>query len=163
SVGFSTGGDSGANANTGASPDSEGNSWKVEGSHYELDREQITRATFGQGNVTVREDEQTGNDSTANLNRDTQLAQEVTKDKARDIDLYGSSTAIDSAKNLTADGDQNTLSQWKDNVASVADPDAYRQMLNNVEQLNNPEAISEAWNNLVSDMADSMGLTPPEI
>lgn len=128
SIGFSTGGNPGANANTGASPDSEDSSWKVEGSHYELDREQTTRATIGQGNVTVRDDEQTGNDSTTGLNRDTQLAQEVTKDKERDIDLYVSSTAIDSAKGLTASGDENTLNQWKDNVVSVADPDAWQQV-----------------------------------
>src|SRR5690606_31969127 len=74
-----------------------------------------------------------------------------------------SSTAIDSAKGLAASGDENTLNQWKDSVTSVVDPDAYQHMLNNVEQLNNPAAITEAWNNLVSDMANSMGLTPPEI
>ena len=163
SIGFSTGGNPGANANTGASPDSEDSSWKVEGSHYELDREQINRATIGQGNVTVREDAESGNDSTSGLNRDAQLAQEITKDKERDIDVYVSSTAIDSAKGLVASGDENTLNQWKDNVTSVVDPDAYQHMLNNVEQLNNPAAITEAWNNLVSDMASSMGLTPPEI
>src|SRR5690606_28204405 len=128
SIGFSTGGNPGANANTGASPDDEGSSWKVEGSHYELDREQTTRATIGQGNVTVREDAETGNDSTAGLNRDTELAQEVTKDKERDIDLYVSSTAIDSVKGLTASGDENTLNQWKDNVESVADPDAWKNV-----------------------------------
>src|SRR5690606_9736066 len=141
----------------------EGSSWKVEGNHYELDREQTTRATIGQGNVTGRDDNTTGSDSTTGLNRDTQLAQEVTKDKERDIDLYVSSTAIDSAKGLAASGDENTLNQWKDSVTSVVDPDAYQHMLNNVEQLNNPAAITEAWNNLVSDMANSMGLTPPEI
>ncbi|HTF98932.1 MAG TPA: hemagglutinin repeat-containing protein [Cellvibrio sp.] len=128
SIGFSTGGNPGANANTGASPDSEDSSWKVEGSHYELDREQTTRATIGQGNVTVREDAETGSDSTTGLNRDTQLAQEVTKDKERDIDLYVSSSAIDSAKGLAASGDENTLNQWKDNVVSVADPDAWKNV-----------------------------------
>src|SRR5690606_37450332 len=140
SIGFSTGGNPGANANTGASPDDEGSSWKVEGSHYELDREQTTRATIGQGNVTVRDDAETGSDSTSGLNRDTQLAQEITKDKERDIDLYVSSRAIDSAKGLAASGDENTLNQWKDSVTSVVDPDAYQHMLNNVEQLNNPRS-----------------------
>src|SRR5690606_34898925 len=148
SIGFSTGGNPGANANTGAGQDDAGSSWKVEGSHYKLDREQTTRATIGQGNVTVRDDEQTGNDSTANLNRDTELAQEVTKDKERNVDLYVSSTAIDSAKGLAASGDENTLNQWKDNVTSVADPDAWKSIAHNAQQTASTDALSQSIKSL---------------
>ncbi|KIP93410.1 adhesin/hemagglutinin, partial [Pseudomonas fulva] len=44
--------------------------WSVEGYEYEKDRQQIVRATVGEGEIVVRGDVQTGQDSTEGLNRD---------------------------------------------------------------------------------------------
>jgi autonomous glycyl radical cofactor GrcA len=134
-VGFSTGGNPGANSNTGASPDSKDGSYSFDAQYNDLDRKQTTRATIGNGTVTVREDQATGNNSTAGLNRNIDDAQEITKDKSTNIDVYYSSTAMDSLKGLATtdnpntpedEGQQNTLNVWKDNVTSVASPDAWK-------------------------------------
>jgi len=135
SAGFSTGGNPGANSHTGASPDSGGNSYSFNAQYSDLDRKQITRATLGNGTVTVRDDQATGNDSLAGLNRNIDDAQKITKDKSTNIDVYYSSTAMESLKGLTTtdnpntaqdEGQQNTLNIWKNNVTSVASTDAWR-------------------------------------
>jgi len=135
SAGFSTGGNPGANSHTGASPDSGGNSYSFNAQYSDLDRKQITRATLGNGTVTVREDQATGNDSLAGLNRNIDDAQKITKDKSTNIDVYYSSTAMESLKGLATtdnpntaqdEGQQNTLNIWKNNVTSVASTDAWR-------------------------------------
>ncbi len=69
--------------------------WSVEGYKYERDRQQIVRATVGEGEIVVRNDEQTGNDSTAGLNRDAEKAYEITKDKEERTDLYVSKTSLE--------------------------------------------------------------------
>ncbi|WET09008.1 hypothetical protein P3S72_21320 [Pseudomonas sp. D3] len=45
--------------------------WSVNGWNYEKDREQVVRATVGSGEIIVRDDKNTGGDSTLGLNRDT--------------------------------------------------------------------------------------------
>ncbi|MFY1664552.1 hemagglutinin repeat-containing protein [Pseudomonas sp. Pseu.R1] len=83
--------------------------WNVSGYNYNKDREQIVRATVGAGDITVRDDAQTGNDSTAGLNRDLSKAYEITRDDEHRTDLYVSSSSIDLVTHPL-----QTLQRWKD-------------------------------------------------
>jgi hypothetical protein len=123
-------------------------SWSVSGSYSDLDRKQDTYATVGQGVLRVRNDEETGTDSTAGLNRDIETAQVVTKDKETGFDLYVSSTAIDSIEGLfqkDENGNNKTLSLWADNITSIFDPESYQQMMGNVAEMTNPAKLAAAW------------------
>ncbi|MFV0456378.1 MAG: hypothetical protein ACK5NQ_15565, partial [Pseudomonas sp.] len=71
------------------------NGWSVEGHEYERDRQQIVRATVGEGEIVVRNDEQTDTDSTAGLNRDTRKASEITRDEEERTDLYVSKSSVE--------------------------------------------------------------------
>ena len=70
------------------------NSWAVEGYNYTRNREQTLNATIGAGDIVVRHDKETGQDSTAGLNRDVSKAYEVTRDDEHRTDLYASNTSI---------------------------------------------------------------------
>ncbi|MEH3021628.1 MAG: hemagglutinin repeat-containing protein [Pseudomonas oryzihabitans] len=70
------------------------NGWSVEGYDYQKDREQIVRATVGAGEITVRQDAETGQDSTAGLNRDKDHSSEITKDESSRTDFYASDSSI---------------------------------------------------------------------
>jgi len=73
--------------------------WSVEGYEYERDRQQIVRATVGEGEIVVRNDEEIGNDSTAGLNRDTSKASEITRDEEERTDLYASKSSVEAVAN----------------------------------------------------------------
>ncbi|MBX8577600.1 hemagglutinin repeat-containing protein, partial [Pseudomonas cichorii] len=88
------------------------NGWSVEGWNYEKDREQIVRATVGAGDVVVRNDAETGGDSTAGLNRDVSKAYEITKDEESRTDLYVSKSSLEAVSNPKA-----TLEQWQKNIS----------------------------------------------
>ena len=115
SVGIGVNGGSGAETAQN-NPNAEGDSWSVSGNYYDLDRQQTTSATVGQGTIRIRSDEQNGTDSLAGLNRDTEQAQTIIKDEETEFDLYVSSTAIDSVDGLFEEdkaGNNVTLSQWQ--------------------------------------------------
>lgn len=84
------------------------NSWDVSGYIREKDREQIVRATVGEGEIIVRSNAETGFNSIHDLNRDTNKAYEITKDKDETTELYVSSSSLDSASNP-----KMTFEQWK--------------------------------------------------
>jgi filamentous hemagglutinin len=126
SAGFSTGGTAQANQNTPAREDATGSSWSLEGTYYERDRDQINRATLGEGDIIVRN--APGQDI-SDLNRDIDQAQEITNDEENGYDLYVSSTALNSLGNLAIMDDpatpedesrQNTLIQLKENIMNFA-------------------------------------------
>ncbi|MFT8230456.1 hemagglutinin repeat-containing protein [Pseudomonas guariconensis] len=73
------------------------NGWSVSGWEYEKDREQIVRATVGAGEIIVRQDADTGHDSTAGLNRDLDKAYEITRDRESRTDLYVSESSVKDA------------------------------------------------------------------
>lgn len=83
------------------------NGWSVSGWEYEKDREQIVRATVGAGDITVRQDAETGQASTSGLNRDLDKAYAITRDKESRTDLYVTGSSLDDALNP-----QETLQQW---------------------------------------------------
>lgn len=87
------------------------NQWNVSGYYSEKEREQIVRATVGEGEIIVRNDAETGRDSTQGLNRDTDKAYEITKDKQETTELYVSSSSLDAVSNPT-----QTFEQWKQGV-----------------------------------------------
>ncbi len=91
------------------------NNWSVSGYDYRKDREQIVRATVGEGELKVRSDSSTGGDSTAGLNRDVDRAYEITRDKEDRTDIYASKSSIDAVS------DVNTLSNWKDELTAYKD------------------------------------------
>ena len=108
---YSPGGDAQADKpNKGMEGDAK-KSWAVEGYKYDKDREQTLNATVGAGQIIVRNDKVTGQDSTAGLNRDVNKAYEVTKDEEHRTDLYVSSSSIDAVRHPLA-----TLDKWEKSV-----------------------------------------------
>ncbi|WP_242672164.1 adhesin [Stutzerimonas kirkiae] len=81
--------------------------WSLEGYEYEREREQSVRATVGEGEIIVRRDEQTGDDSTDGLNRDVERAYEITKDEESRTDLYVSKSSLEALSDPTA-----TVEEW---------------------------------------------------
>ncbi|VVO56739.1 hemagglutinin repeat-containing protein [Pseudomonas fluorescens] len=87
------------------------NSWAVEGYKYDKDRQQTLNATVGEGQIVVRNDKATGQDSTSGLNRDVNRAYEITKDDEHRTTLYASSSSIDAVTHPV-----KTVEGWSDNV-----------------------------------------------
>ncbi|MBA2921589.1 filamentous hemagglutinin N-terminal domain-containing protein [Pseudomonas sp. P7] len=86
--------------------------WSVNGWNYEKDREQVVRATVGSGEIIVRDDKNTGGDSTLGLNRDTNKAYEITQDEESRTDLYATGTSVGAVLDPG-----KTYDQWKKNVS----------------------------------------------
>ncbi|MEN3156862.1 hemagglutinin repeat-containing protein [Alkalimonas sp. NCh-2] len=114
--------------NTNTNQQESGANYSASGHYSNHDKEQINRATVGEGTITVRDNP--GQDL-SDLNRDSQIAQEVTKDDSKAITLYASTTALDSLGNLVENPEQQ-LGQWKDNVANVGSVDAWGIVAENV-------------------------------
>lgn len=108
--GQSTGGTGGQN--------DDGGDWVVEGYHSKLDREQINRATIGEGTIIVRKN--FGQDLST-LNRDLTKAQEITKDDDSRTDVYVSSTSLEALENPKA-----KFKEWKTNLEFYDDRVAER-------------------------------------
>ncbi|MCU7240303.1 hemagglutinin repeat-containing protein, partial [Pseudomonas peradeniyensis] len=102
-------------------------SWSVSGWEYEKDREQTVRATVGAGDITVRKDAETGQDSTVGLNRDLDKAYEITRDKESRTDLYVTDSSLHDALNP-----KETLQKWSDGLL-----DYDKTALKNFEQAGN--------------------------
>jgi len=92
------------------------NGWSVNGYEFEKEREQIVRATVGDGEIVVRSDAETGKDSTAGLNRDTGKAYEITKDEEERTDLYVSKSSVEAVSNPEA-----TFNKWVKAVNNYGD------------------------------------------
>ncbi|SNY47589.1 filamentous hemagglutinin, partial [Pseudomonas sp. LAMO17WK12:I5] len=91
-------------------------SWTVSGYNYEKDREQVLHATVGAGDIIVRNDKTTGQDSTAALNRDPAHAYEVTRDEEHRTDLYISDSSLKSASEPI-----KTVQRWANGVVNYSD------------------------------------------
>jgi len=102
--------------------------WSVEGYEYERDRQQIVRATVGEGEIVVRNDEETGTDSTAGLNRDTSKASEITRDEEERTDLYASKSSVEAVGSPL-----ETLQNWQE--AAISYGDSSEEALGNVGKL----------------------------
>lgn len=89
------------------------NGWSLEGYDYSKEREQIVRATVGEGEIVVRRDAETGQESTAGLNRDVSEAYEITKDDEERTDLYVSESSVEAMSNPKA-----TVKQWAHALAT---------------------------------------------
>jgi filamentous hemagglutinin len=92
------------------------NNWNLSGYDYRKEREQIVRATVGEGEIVVRSDADTGRDSTAGLNRDVSKAYEVTKDKEERTDLYVSKSSLEAVSDPVV-----TLDAWKKSVEAYGE------------------------------------------
>ncbi len=92
--------------------------WGIEGSYSTLDRKQINRATVGNGSIVVAADQQTGQDSAKDLNRDINLTQVIIQDKEETTKLYLSESAVEDMMGLfkkddpTAPQNEDTLDRW---------------------------------------------------
>jgi len=82
--------------------------WSVSGYNYEKDREQIVRATVGDGQIIVRDDARTEQDSTVGLNRDPSKAYDITRDKTEQTDLYVSQSSLEAIADP-----QGTAATWQ--------------------------------------------------
>ncbi|MFJ2711946.1 hemagglutinin repeat-containing protein [Pseudomonas sp. NPDC087346] len=89
------------------------NSWAVEGYKYDKDRQQTLNATVGEGQIVVRNDKVTGQDSTAGLNRDVNKSYEITKDEEHRTTLYASSSSIDAVSHPL-----ETLDRWGESITN---------------------------------------------
>ncbi len=130
-VGFTMGDDNSTNQTE------SGTNYTASGHYNNHDKEQINRATVGEGTITVRDSTE---QDLSDLNRDTDLAQETTKDDSQSTNLYASTTATDSLTNLAENPGQQ-LNQWKDNVASVFSTDAWGQVGENTT-----DALEDTYN-----------------
>ncbi|WP_161831170.1 hemagglutinin repeat-containing protein [Pseudovibrio sp. POLY-S9] len=81
---------------------------QFEGSYANRDKRQITRATIGEGEIIIRDEdkqkelEDSGEtESVDKLNRDVDLAQEVTKDVEEYVGVYVSDTAVKAIADVT--------------------------------------------------------------
>jgi len=106
------------------------NNWNLSGYDYRMEREQIVRATVGEGEIVVRSDADTGHDSTAGLNRDVSKAYEVTKDKEERTNLYISKSSVEAVSDPVV-----TLDQWKSGAENYG--------RNSVEAFSNLAALKE--------------------
>jgi filamentous hemagglutinin len=119
------------------------NSWAVEGYNFTKDREQTLNATVGAGEIVVRHDEATGQDSTTGLNRDVNKAYEVTRDEEHRTDLYVSSSSIDAVMDPV-----KTVNDWKNNIV-----DFPKNQKEHVTQVF--DAIADKWNEIQAQHVDS--------
>jgi len=130
-VGFNAG------DNTGTNQTESGTTYTASGSLSSHDKEQINRATVGDGTITVRD---TPEQDLSGLNRDTALAQQVTKDESSSTELYVSSTSVKSVGNLISNpGTQ--LEQWTANVESIGDTKAW-----GIVAENGTDALEDTYN-----------------
>ncbi|WP_130903352.1 hemagglutinin repeat-containing protein [Pseudomonas sp. Sample_23] len=136
------------------------NSWAVEGYKYDKDREQTLNATVGTGQITVRNDKVTGQDSTAGLNRDVSKAYEITKDQEHRTDLYVSSSSIDAVTHPI-----DTLDSWGDSATHFTEnmrnqATASVNFLNNLNRAIDAQLvdISEVSPTLRKDLGDEQAL-----
>ncbi|KUM52366.1 hemagglutinin repeat-containing protein [Rheinheimera sp. EpRS3] len=154
-VGFTIGDDTSTNqkeSNT---------NYNASGNYSNHDKEQINRATVGEGNIIVRDNPQ---QDLSDLNRDTSIAQEITKDDSKDVNLYASTTALDSLGNLVENPEQQ-LNKWRNNVASIGSPEAYMGLLNaSLDALEQtPGAINDAIAAVSYFIENLGGLSPKEL
>ncbi|WP_404406738.1 hemagglutinin repeat-containing protein [Pelagibacterium halotolerans] len=125
--------------------------WSVEGSASGHDKEQETRATIGEGEIVIRDTdaqealEDAGvTETVANINRDPDLAQEITKDEESYIGLYASDTSVAAA--VEAGGavveaiEQHFAQYAADNQLS---PDEQTAMLALAEYYDDPSVLNQ--------------------
>jgi len=119
------------------------NNWNLSGYDYRKEREQIVRATVGEGEIVVRSDADTGRDSTAGLNRDVSKAYEVTKDKEERTDLYVSKSSLEAVSDPVV-----TLEQWKNALANY--DESAKGNLEMLQRLyaGSAQAAEHLWNSI---------------
>jgi len=90
----------------GKSEDGKGTgSWGVKGNYSSTNQQQDTNATLGQGDITVRNGDES---SLSSINRDVDQGQVLTKDKSKETNLYVTSSSIDAVKGMVITDDPNT-------------------------------------------------------
>lgn len=109
----------------------------VEGQYAKKDKEGVTRATVGEGEITIRDEakqkelEESGKtQKLSNLNRDLDKAQEVTKDEETEINLYVSDTSIRTAFKVVE-------------VVGKTASEVVSSVLNELSQTENSRALGE--------------------
>lgn len=112
-------------------------SFTVEGQYTKKDKEGVTRATVGEGELKIRDtekqkelEESGQTQKLANLNRDLDKAQEVTKDEVTEINLYVSDTSIRTAFKVVE-------------VVGKTASEVVSSVLNELSQLENSQALGE--------------------
>ncbi|MGR4975025.1 hemagglutinin repeat-containing protein [Pseudomonas sp. LARHCG127] len=140
---YNTGGGAQADKPNKGMEGKEKNSWALEGYNYNKDREQILRATVGAGEIVVRDDNVTGTDSTAGLNRDVSKAYEVTRDDEHRTELYVSNTSIDAVLHPIA-----TVESWTEHVVNF--PKTQKEQLKQVLT-----TVTDTWNDIQAQHVDS--------
>ncbi|AZE00080.1 hemagglutinin repeat-containing protein [Pseudomonas chlororaphis] len=141
---YTAGKGSGAQDGTQVGKGKEGETgWSVNGWKHDKDREQIVRGTIGAGEIVVRQDAETGKDSTVGLNRDVDQAYEITKDKESRTDLYVTRSSLDAVTDPSG-----TLHSWKTSIENYAGntQSAYESALTLVS--GPVKVVDQAWINI---------------
>ncbi|SFM50250.1 filamentous hemagglutinin [Halopseudomonas yangmingensis] len=120
--------------------------WSLEGHEYTRDREQIVRATVGEGEVLVRNDAGTGEDSTAGLNRDVSRAFEITKDEEERTDLYVTKSSVEAVASP-----RETMRTWQENAENYGRHSV--EAFTNLEILKTAAQSEAEHNQLVAALA----------
>jgi len=138
--------------------------WSVSGNYSDVDQQQTTYATLGNGAITVRSDAETGADSMAGINRDIDEAQEITRDKEVDLEVYVTSNSIESFSGLfTADNPdtpeiENTFSRWQSNIENFGRNTVL--VYEGINEFTEHEDVPQFARNIAGamvDMADTAG------
>ena len=133
------------------------NGWSISGYEYEKEREQIVRATVGAGEIVVRSDAETGNNSTAGLNRDTSKAYEITKDKEERTDLYVSKSSVEAVSHPL-----ETYEQWKTDLGNYQENslEAAKRAAELVE--GSGRVVQQVWREIQAQQV-SLGAVPSNL
>jgi len=91
------------------------NSWNLSGYDYQKDRQQSVLAAIGDGQIIVRNDLITGNNSLIGINRDINNTYQITRDYSRNTQFYLSSSSIDDIQNPS-----KTLAKWENGLSNYA-------------------------------------------
>jgi len=87
------------------------NSWNLSDHDYQKDRQQNVLATIGDGQIIVRNDLITGENSLIGINRDPNNTYQITRDYSRNTQLYLSSSSIDAVEHP-----EQTWERWKTGI-----------------------------------------------
>jgi Hemagglutinin repeat/RES domain len=126
-VGISIGGGSETKSTSDASVDSYG----IDAQYSSHNKKQDTYATLGNGNITVQNDSETGQNSLSGINRDLTESQDITKNRSTNIDVYVQSDTIET---LTDESKRNQLIDRMTNPGRlVGEAFQFGEITNNID------------------------------
>lgn len=133
--------------------------------HEETERRQQTSATIGAGNLTVRDDISSGEDSSSGLNRDAAIAQQITRDRESSYHLYLSDRSLQGVGLLDSDDNPHNsrLNQLKDTFhAGLALSEIAETAVGGIDEIDNALVMGLTVGQATSQEGAGLGLLHDE-